>query len=47
MRATQTYGPLASYFELSEIEINQSQFEVLGDGRVEPFWNNMVRWARR
>ncbi|WP_063890434.1 winged helix-turn-helix domain-containing protein [Burkholderia ubonensis] len=47
MRATQTYEPLASYFKLNEVEITQSRDKVLGDGRGEPFWNNMVQWARR
>ncbi|MCS6520791.1 hypothetical protein [Burkholderia thailandensis] len=47
LRATQTYVPLASYFGLHEVEITQSRHDVLGDRRVEPFWNNMVQWARR
>lgn len=47
LRALQTYEPLASHFGLSEIERTQTRAAVLGDGRDEPFWNNMVQWARR
>ena len=47
LHATKAYGPLASYFDLSEHEQTQSRNSVLADGRDEPFWNNMVQWARR
>lgn len=47
LHATKTYGPLAAYFGLSDLEQTQSRNSILGDGRDEPFWNNMVQWARR
>lgn len=47
LRALQTYEPLARHFSLSELERTQPRSVVLGDGRDEPFWNNMVQWARR
>ncbi len=47
LHATETYKPLAAQFGLSDIEQAQSRNDVLGDGRDEPFWNNMVQWARR
>lgn len=47
MHATQTYLPLAKYFNLDENEVTRSRDVVHGDGRVDPFWNNMVQWARR
>jgi 5-methylcytosine-specific restriction protein A len=47
MKAIATYRPLAKHFTLSEIELTQSRDDVLGDGRDEPFWNNMVQWAKR
>ncbi len=45
LHATQTYGPLASYFGLSQLEQTQTRDSVLADGRDEPFWNNMVQPA--
>jgi 5-methylcytosine-specific restriction enzyme A len=45
--ASKTYEPLANYFGLSELEQTQSRNAILADGRNEPFWNNMVQWARR
>ncbi|MCA7927389.1 HNH endonuclease [Burkholderia cenocepacia] len=47
MRAVDTYGPLADYFGLSELERTQTRQAVLADERAEPYWNNMVQWARR
>lgn len=47
IRATDAYEPLADYFGLTESERSQSRDTVLTDGRTEPFWNNMVQWARR
>lgn len=47
MRALHTYEPLANHFGLDALERTQTRADVLGDGRDEPFWNNMVQWARR
>lgn len=47
LHATRCYEPLANYFGISQLEQTQSRNSVLGDGREEPFWNNMVQWARR
>ena len=47
LQATQTYGPLANYFGLSQLEQSQTRNSVLGDGRDESYWNNMVQWARK
>lgn len=47
LHATATYQPLAEYFGLSKTERTQSREAALGDGRNEPFWNNMIQWARR
>ncbi len=47
MRALHTYEPLANYFGLNELDRIQTRAVILGDGRDEPFWNNMVQWARR
>lgn len=45
--ATATYHPLAAHFNLSEEEEHRPRSDMLNDGRDEPFWNNMVQWARR
>ncbi len=47
VQASDTYGPLADRFGLSERERQMTRDEVHGDGREEPAWNNMVQWARR
>lgn len=47
LHATATYGPLAEHFGLSSEERSQTRDAALGDGRDEPFWNNMIQWARR
>jgi 5-methylcytosine-specific restriction protein A len=47
IRAIDTYGPLADYFHLTEHERSRSRDSVLADGRMEPYWNNMVQFARR
>jgi len=47
VHASDTYGPLADYFSLSQWERTRSRDETHSDGRDEPLWNNMVQWARR
>jgi 5-methylcytosine-specific restriction protein A len=47
LHATATYKPLSDHFGLSEVERTQSRAAALNDGRDEPFWNNMIQWARR
>jgi 5-methylcytosine-specific restriction enzyme A len=47
VRSSDTYKPLANYFLLTPQERIQTRDEVHHDGRDEPFWNNMVQWARR
>lgn len=47
LQAIATYKPLADHFGLSETERTRSRAEVRNDGRDEPFWNNLIQWARR
>ena len=47
VKSKSTYKPLAEYFSLSAEEQTFTRDQVHQDGRDEPFWNNMVQWARR
>src|SRR5262245_19534120 len=43
VHASDTYRPLAEFFELSPVERNK----LLEDESGRSIWNNMVQWARR
>lgn len=47
MSSSDTYEPLAVYFDLTEDDRKKSRHDVLGDNRSESFWANRVQWARR
>lgn len=47
MLSSETYGPLADFFDLTEEDRKKTRHDVFGDKRRELAWANMVQWARR